>query len=313
MRRFYAMALPFPGMVHAHRETAAARSRGALVLTLALTGGYMLVELVGAVLTGSLALFADAAHMLTDVGGLALALFAIWIAARPPTPAKTYGYYRAEILAAIVNALVLLAVACGILVEAYARLVHPRGVLGGPMLAIGALGLVVNLVGAWLLHRGAAESLNVRAAYFEILSDAVSSLGVVVAAGIVLATGWTPADALVSAGIALFIVPRTWRLLRQAVNVLLEGVPAHLDLAAIEEAMTQVAGVRRVHDLHVWTLTSGREAMSAHVVVGDMREHDRMLAALHAVLHARFGIDHTTIQLETEPPTVLRIKAPGAL
>ena len=296
-------------MVHAHRETAAARSRGALVAALALTGVYMLVEVAGALLTGSLALFADAAHMLTDVGGLGLALFAIWIASRPPTPAKTYGYYRAEILAALVNALVLLAVAVGILLEAYERLARPRDVLGGPMLAIGALGLAVNLVGAWLLHRGAAASLNVRAAYLEILADAVSSLGVLVAAGIVVATGWTAADVLVSVAIALFIVPRTWRLLRQAVNVLLEGVPAHLDLAAIEEAMTQVAGVRRVHDLHVWTLTSGREAMSAHVVVDDVRESERLLEALHAVLHARFGIDHTTIQLETEPPVVLQIKA----
>jgi cobalt-zinc-cadmium efflux system protein len=296
-------------MVHAHRETAAARSRGALVAALALTGVYMLVEVAGALLTGSLALFADAAHMLTDVGGLGLALFAIWIASRPPTPAKTYGYYRAEILAALVNALVLLAVAVGILLEAYERLARPRDVLGGPMLAIGALGLAVNLVGAWLLHRGAAASLNVRAAYLEILADAVSSLGVLVAAGIVVATGWTAADVLVSVAIALFIVPRTWRLLRQAVNVLLEGVPAHLDLAAIEEAMTQVAGVRRVHDLHVWTLTSGREAMSAHVVVDDVRESERLLEALHAVLHARFGIDHTTIQLEMEPPVVLQIKA----
>jgi cobalt-zinc-cadmium efflux system protein len=299
-------------MLHSHRETAAARSRGALVATLVLTGGYMVVELAGAVFTGSLALFADAAHMLTDVGGLGLALFAIWAAARPPTPAKTYGYYRAEILAAVVNALVLLAVAGVILVESYTRLAHPRAVLGGPMLAIGAIGLVVNLVGAWLLQRDAEHSLNVRAAYLEVLSDAVSSVGVLAAAGVVMTTGWTAADALVSVGIALFIVPRTWRLLRQAVNVLLEGVPAHLDLSAIEEAMTQVRGVRRLHDLHVWTLTSGREAMSAHVVVEDMREHDRLLEALHAVLHARFGIDHTTVQLETEPPAVLRIKAPGA-
>jgi len=299
-------------MAHAHRETAAARSRGALIAALALTGGYMLVELAGAFLTGSLALLADAAHMLTDVGGLALALFAIWIAARPPTPAKTYGYYRAEILAALVNAVVLLALAVVILVEAWERLLHPRELLGGPMLAIGGLGLVVNLVGAWLLHHDAEHSLNVRAAYLEILSDAVSSLGVLVAAGIVLLTGWTRADALVSVGIALFIVPRTWRLLRQAVNVLLEGVPAHLDLSAIEEAITHVAGVRRVHDLHVWTLTSGREAMSAHVVVGDVRESERLLEALHAVLHTRFGIDHTTIQLETEPPAVLQIKAPAS-
>ena len=296
---------------HAHRETAAARSRGALIAALSLTGGYMLVELVGAFVTGSLALFADAAHMLTDVGGLALALFAIWIASRPPTPAKTYGYYRAEILAALLNALVLLGVATAVLVEAWERLLHPRPLLGLPMLAIGALGLVVNVIGIWLLHRDAAHSLNVRAAYLEVLSDAVSSLGVLLAATVVLVTGWTAADPLVSAGIALFIVPRTWGLLRQAVNILLEGVPAHLDLSAIEEAMGQVAGVVRVHDLHVWTLTSGREAMSAHVVVTDVRESERLLEALHGVLHARFGIDHTTIQLETEPTPVLRIKAPG--
>jgi cobalt-zinc-cadmium efflux system protein len=180
------------------------------------------------------------------------------------------------------------------------------------MLVIGAAGLAVNLVGAWLLHHDAAHSLNVHAAYLEILGDAVSSLGVLVAAGVVLATGWTRADAIVGVGIALFIVPRTWSLLRQAVNVLLEGVPAHLDLAAVEEAITQVRGVRRVHDLHVWTLTSGRDAMSAHVVVDDVRESDRLLETLHAVLHARFGIDHTTIQLETEPPAVLQIKTPGA-
>ena len=168
---------------------------------------------------------------------------------------------------------------------------------------------MVNLVGIWLLHRGAEDSLNVRAAYLEILADAVSSLGVLVAAGIVVVTGWTAADVLVSVAIAVFIVPRTWRLLRQAVSVLLEGVPAHLDLTAIVDAITQVQGVRRVHDLHVWTLTSGREAMSAHVVVDDVRESERLLESLHAVLHARFGIDHTTIQLETEPPAVLQIKA----
>jgi cobalt-zinc-cadmium efflux system protein len=298
-------------MAHAHRETAAARSRGALVAALALTSGYMVIEVAGALVTGSLALLADAAHMLTDVGGLALALFAIWVAARPPTPAKTYGYYRAEILAALVNALVLLVVAGAIVIEAWERVRVPRVVLGGPMLAIGGLGLLVNLAAAWFLHRDANASLNVRAAYLEVLSDALSSLAVLLAAGIVLGTGWTLVDPIASAAIALFIVPRTWHLLRQAVNVLLEGVPAHLELSAIEGAITEVAGVRRVHDLHVWTLTSGREAMSAHVVVDDVRESDRLLEELHAVLHARFGIDHTTIQLETEPPSVLQIKAPG--
>jgi cobalt-zinc-cadmium efflux system protein len=270
----------------------------------------MVVELVAGFWTGSLALLADAGHMLTDAGALALALFATWIAARPPTPAKTYGYYRAEILAALVNALVLLVVAGVILVEAWRRWHAPAPVLAGPMAVVAGGGLGVNLTCAWLLHRGATESLNVRAAYLEVLSDALSSVATLIAAGVVMLTGWTGADALAGVAIALLIVPRTWSLLKQAVNVLLEGTPPHLVLAEIEAAMCAVDGVRRVHDLHVWTLTSGREAMSAHVVVDDVRESERLLETLHALLHARFGIDHTTIQLETEPPTVLRIKTP---
>ena len=216
---------------HAHRQTAAARSRGRLTATLALTCGFLVVEVVGALWSGSLALLADAGHMLADAGGLALALFAIWIAGRPPTPAKTYGYYRAEILAALINALVLLVVAGGILVETYRRFLTPPAILGGPMLGVAVVGLVVNLACAGLLHGAAEGSLNVRAAYLEVLGDALSSLGVVLAAVAVVLTGWTLADPLVSGAIALVIVPRTWGLLRQAVNVLLEGTPAHLNLA----------------------------------------------------------------------------------
>jgi cobalt-zinc-cadmium efflux system protein len=296
-------------MAHDHRETAAARSRGALVITLVLSASYLVVEVAAAFWTGSLALMADAGHMLADVGGLALALFAIWIAGRPPTPEKTYGYYRVEILAAVANGIVVLAVALTILVEAYRRLLEPPAILGVPMLVVAAIGFVVNIVGAWLLHGGARESLNVRAAYLEVLSDALTSLGVVAAALAVLLTGWRAADPLVSAAIGVFIIPRTWRLLRHAVNVLLEGTPPHLDLGEIQQAMEREPGVRRVHDLHVWTLTSGREAMSAHVVVDDLAGGERMLERLHALLHACFGIDHTTIQLEREPPAVLRIKA----
>jgi len=288
-------------IAHGHdRSTAAARSRPVLVVTLVLTSVMMVVEFVGGLWTGSLALLADAGHMLTDATALGLALIAAWLAARPPTPAKTYGYYRAEILAALANALLLFAVAGSILVEAWHRARAPAPVMAGPMAAVAALGLAVNLLSAWLLHRGARESLTVRAAYLEVLS----------AAGVMVATGWTGADPLASAVIVVLIVPRTWSLLRQAVNVLLEGTPAHLSLTEIELAITRVAGVRRVHDLHVWTLTSGREAMSAHVVVDDVRESERLLQSLHAVLHAKFGIDHTTIQLETAPPEVLRIKAP---
>lgn len=299
-------------MAHVHRETTAHRSRGTLVSALVVTGGFLVVEVGGALWTGSLALAADAGHMLTDVGGLALALFAVWVAARPPTPEKTYGYYRVEILAATVNALLLLIVAGVILVEAYRRIRSPHEVQGGAMLAVAAVGLAANLLAAWLLHRDARESLNVRAAYLEVIGDAASSCGVIVAALVVMYTGLTIVDPIVSALISLFIVPRTWRLLKQAVNILLEGTPSHLSLAEIEQAILQVPGARRVHDLHVWTLTSGREAMSAHVVVDRVGESERLLEALHAVLHARFGIDHTTIQLDSGPP-VLRIKSPGGI
>src|SRR5438034_11821985 len=222
-------------MTHAPRETAAARSQGVLIKALALTGGLLALEVVGGLWTGSLALLADAAHVLTDVGGLILALFAIWIASRPPTPEKTYGYYRVEILAALVNALVLLVVAGAILVEAYRRLRAPPDVLGGPMLAVAVVGLAANLGCAWLLHADAATSLNVRGAYLHVLSDALASVGVVAAALVVVATGWTLADPLASVAIALIIAPRTWGLLKQAVNVLLEGTPTHLDLAEIED------------------------------------------------------------------------------
>jgi cobalt-zinc-cadmium efflux system protein len=300
-------------VTYAHRETATFHSRRQLGAVLVLTGSVMLVEAAGAWWTGSLALAADAGHMLTDVGAVGLALFAAWIAARPPTPAKTYGYFRVEILAALVNALVLLVVAGWILFEAWERFQSPREILGGPMLVIGALGLVANLISARLLHRGAGASLNVRAVYLEVVSDALASVGVVIAAVVVTLGGWTPIDPLVSAGIALFIVPRTWRLLTQAVNILLEGVPSHLRLEEVEDAMRDVIGVRRVHDLHVWTLTSGREAMSAHVVVDDPGQSDRLLDELHAVLHARFGIDHTTIQIERDPALVRRIKGLDAL
>ena len=297
-------------MTYLPRETAAGRSRGVLLRTLALATGVLAVEVAGGLWTGSLALLADAAHMLTDVGGLVLVLFASWVATRPPTPEKTYGYYRVE-MAALVNALVLLGVAGAILVEAYHRIVEPRDVLGGPMLGVAALGLAANLGGAWLLRADARGSLSVRAVYLEALSDALSSLGVILAGLVVLVSGWTLADPLVSAAIGVFIVPRTWSLLRQAVNVLLEGTPSHLALEEVEQALAAAAGVRRVHDLHVWTLTSGREAMSAHVVVDDLAGGERLLERLHALLHARFGIDHTTIQLEREPPALLTIKADG--
>src|SRR5882672_4829945 len=227
----------------------------------------MVIQVVVGWWTGSLALLADAAHLFVDAAGVGLSLLAVWFAERPATPEKTYGYYRVEILAALVNGVVLCVLALVILFEAWERLGGRYEVAAGPVLLVAVAGLGVNLLAAWLLHAGAGESLNVRGAYLEVLGDALSSAAVIVAAVAIMVTGWTPADALASAAIGLLILPRTFALLRQAVNVLLEGVPAHLDLAQIETALRSAQGVKRVHDLHVWTLTSGREAMSAHIEV----------------------------------------------
>jgi len=292
------------------RHTHGSRHKHRLWVVFSLTGAFLLIEAGVGFWTGSLSLVADAAHMLVDAGAILLSLLAVWFAERPATPAKTYGYYRVEILAALVNAVVLCLLAIAILAKAYEHLWQPHEVPGGPMLIVASVGLAVNLLSMSLLHRGAGESLNVRGAYLEVLGDAASSGAVIVAGAIILFTGWAPADPLAGVCIGLLILPRTWGLLRQAVNVLLEGAPAHLDVGEIGLALCEVPGVRHVHDLHVWTLTSGREAMSAHVVVESGKASDRILEDLHVILHTRFGIDHTTIQIETEPASLLQITRP---
>ena len=277
------------------------QNRRALQITFLLTLIYFIVELIGGILTNSLALLADAAHMLTDVGGLALALFAAWIAKKPATPQKTYGYYRVEILAALANAVVLFLISFYILYEAYRRFEEPPAVASAPMLLIAVIGLAINLVGIWNLHHGAKESLNIHGAYLEVVSDALGSVGVIVAAVIMLVSGWYYADPIFSVLIGLFILPRTWSLLTRAANVLLEATPAHINVATVEEAMLKVDGVEAVHDLHIWTITSGMEALSAHVVLVDGSESQTaswVLETITAKLKDEFGIDHTTLQLE---------------
>lgn len=254
--------------------------------------------MAGGLWTGSLALLADAGHMLTDVGAIALSFLAVRVAQRPPNPRHTYGFLRTEILAALVNGSVLLVMAGTILVEAWRRLWAPTEVRGAIMLAVALGGLGVNLLAMWLLHEGAEESLNLRGAYLEVLGDALASLAVIAAAVIIQTTGLRVADAIASGLIGLFIVPRTLGLIRQAVHVLMEGVPPHLDVREIEQALAAVPGIQTVHDLHVWTLTSGKDAMSAHVVVTDAAPTDGVTRALHELVHERFGIDHATIQVE---------------
>ena len=280
--------------------SAASRHRSRLGWALALTVAYMAAEVIGGLITGSLALLADAAHMLTDAGGLALALVAIRFAERPATPQNTYGYLRTEILSALANAVVLLLLTVYILYEAYERFLTPPEILSGPMLAVACVGLVINLISMRLLAGGSSESLNVQGAYFEVLSDMLGSLGVIAAALVVMFTGWTLADPIIGAGIGLFIVPRTWRLLKQAMHILMEGTPPEVDMSLLEQCLREIPGVTAVHELHVWTITSGIDAMSGHLVVWDMGDTRSVLQAARKLMKERFNIDHVTIQVEDE-------------
>ena len=271
---------------------------GRMKITLALTATFMVAEIVGGLLTGSLALLADAAHMATDVGGLAFALFAIWIGRRPPDAKKTYGYYRAEILAALANGVVLFGVAFYILYEAYQRFREPVRVASGAMLAVAAVGLAVNLIGMYLLKAGAGESLNVKGAYLEVMSDLLGSLGVLAAGIIIWLTGWNLVDPVISVLIGFFILPRTWKLLRESVDILLEGTPVNVDLSAVEKALREQPNVAEVHDVHAWTVTSGRDLLSGHVRVAAGADRDEVLREVRTLLRERFGFDHVTLEVE---------------
>ena len=280
--------------------TAAAQHAGRLKWALGLTATYMFAEIVGGLVTGSLALLADAAHMMTDVGGLALALLAINFAAREATPQRTYGYLRMEVLSALTNAVVLLLLTVYILYEAYQRFQAPPEIRSGPMLVVAAIGLVVNLISMRLLAGGSSESLNVKGAYFEVLSDMLGSIGVIVASLLIMWKGWVLADPIIGAGIGLFIVPRTWTLLKQVTHILMEGTPANVDLGILERKLMQIPGVTAVHDLHVWTVTSGFDAMSGHLVVADISAGREALRQARRIMKGDFGIDHVTIQIDDE-------------
>jgi cobalt-zinc-cadmium efflux system protein len=288
------------GHSHGHAH-GAARNRTRLTWTLALAAVYMVAELVGGLMANSLALLADAGHMLSDVGALALALFAMWMARKPATPRRTFGYLRTEILAALFNAATLIAISLFIFVEAYGRFQRPEPVAGLTVMWIAAGGLAVNVAGLFVLHGGRDESLNIRGAWLHMLTDALGSVGAILGGLAVYAFGWRWADPAVSVAIAVLVLYSSWHLLRESINVLLEATPGHIDLEAVRGAMLEVEGVEEVHDLHVWTITSGMEAMSGHVVVGDRierRQSGEILSDLHCLLHDRFGLHHLTIQIE---------------
>ena len=278
--------------------SSAYQNKGKLKLVLGLTLTYLIAEVVGGILTKSLALLADAGHMMTDVAGLGMALFAINITQRSASERRTYGFYRAEILAALANAVVLIFISLYILYEAWQRFKSPPEVSSKNMLFIAAIGLIINIIGLLILRKGSQKSLNMKGAYFEVLSDMLTSVGVIVAAIIMITTGWYYADPLISAGIGLFILPRTWILLKDAVGVLLEGTPADVDLAALKNYLQSVSGVVAVHDLHVWSLTSGLNTMSVHIEISENKNASEVLAIIKSKVKDDFNIIHTTIQTE---------------
>ncbi|TFV65322.1 UNVERIFIED_ORG: cation transporter [Bacillus sp. AZ43] len=291
------------GHGHAHGPaTPGAGHRRRLVVVLALTLAVMAAEIVGGLLSGSLSLLADAGHMATDAAGIALALGAVTLAQRPARGRRTFGWQRAEILAAVANGLLLLGVAAYVLVEAVQRFGRPPEIGSGLMLAIAVVGLAVNLASLAVLHRGRGSSLNLKGAYLEVLADALGSVAVIAAALVIQLTGWTPADIVASVVIGFLVLPRAWHLLREALDVLLEAAPRGVDLADVRAHILGVDDVLDVHDLHAWTITSGVPVLSAHVVVTDEALADghggRVLDALCACLGEHFDLEHCTFQLE---------------
>ena len=288
------------GHGHSHSHgTATVSNERRLWVALALTTAFLIVEVIGGLLTGSLALISDAAHMMTDTAALAIALAAVRVARRPSDRKRTFGYYRFEILAAAFNAVILVFVAAYILYEAYRRLMDPAPVQSLGMLAIAVIGLIVNLVSMRLLQGGSGASLNVKGAYLEVWSDMVGSLGVIVAALLIFFTGKVWIDAVVAAAIGLWVIPRTWLLLKESLNILLEGVPPGIEIDEIERALLAIPGVTAIHDLHVWALTSGKNSLTVHLVMSPEAAEREVLQAASAMLAERFGLRHTTIQVES--------------
>lgn len=285
---------------HDHTDGPRGQAATRLKWTLALVVLYIAAEVVGGLLSGSLALLADAGHMMSDAASLGLALFAIRMARRPATPARTWGYYRAEILAALANAVLLVLAALFVFREAWHRFDDPPEVAGPLMIAVATGGLIVNLVGMALLHSGRDESLNVHGAWLHVLADAAGSAGAIVAGVLVWAFGWNLADPVASVLIGLLVLVSAWRLLAASVAVLMEGAPGDLDVDEVRNALVDVGGVDAVHDLHLWTLTSGLVALSAHVVAGEAGDPGDLLGRIQTMLDQRFGVDHCTIQVE--PP-----------
>ncbi|MEP6788609.1 MAG: cation diffusion facilitator family transporter [Acidobacteriota bacterium] len=287
-------------MAHQHDHSDRSINRtGRLKLALALTFVYMFAEGIGGWLTNSLALIADAGHMLTDVAALGLTIGAIWFGSRPATAKKTFGYYRLEILAAFVNGIVLVLLSIWVIYEAIERWQSPPAINGSQLALIAGGGLVINIICAKLLHAGHKHDLNIRSAWLHVMGDLLGSVTAIVAGVLIATLGWLWADPLCSVLISMIIIFGSWRLIMESVNVLLEGTPAHINLSAVKSTILETTGVAGVHDLHVWTISSGIEALSAHISHDDSVVHSDLLVKVRERLHDRFGIDHLTIQMET--------------
>lgn len=294
---------------HSPHDQARGTSQRTLLVVLILTFVYMLAEAVGGYLANSLALLSDAGHMFTDVAALALSLLAVRFASRPATPRKTYGFYRLEILAALANGVTLIVLSGLICFEAYERLRQPEEVQGRMLIAISVGGLAVNLISAWMLSHSHQDNLNMRGAFLHVLGDMLGSVAAIIAGVLVIWRGWRWADPVFSVFISLLIIYSSWRLVADAVNVLLEGTPSHINPATVEQAMRKISGVREVHDLHIWTITSGRHALTAHVVVSNASESYRVLREVRALLAEKFALTHSTIQIEDPTfATVVNLK-----
>ncbi|HEV7517501.1 MAG TPA: cation diffusion facilitator family transporter [Thermoanaerobaculia bacterium] len=285
---------------HSHGPSPGEANLRRFAIVLVLTAVFMVAEAVGGWYSNSLALLADAGHMLSDVGALGLSLFAIWIAQKPPNSRQTYGFHRTEILAALLNGATLIAISIYIFVEAWHRLHAPHAVKAPLMMAVALVGLVVNVGALFILKGGKSDNLNVRGAWLHTLTDALGSVQAVVAGGLIWAFGWRLADPIASALIGLLVLWSSWSLVKETVSVLMEAAPGHIDVDEVRQAILAVKEVRGVHDLHVWTITSGRESLSAHVVTTDGRAQRGLLADIRRSLHDRFGIHHVTIQVEAE-------------
>lgn len=300
---------------HGHVHVRSARSLGQrrrLIAALALAAVFMLAEVVGGLLSNSLALLADAGHMLSDAAALGLSLFAVWIASQPPGPQRTFGYHRAEILAALVNGATLIAVSAAILYEAWERLQEPPEIASGLMLWIAVGGLLVNGAMLWILHGGRNENLNLRGAWLHVLGDTLGSVGVIAAAICLRLFGWLWVDPVASVLICVLIVFSSWRLLREAVSVLMESAPANIPVQDVRECLLGVAGVRDVHCLHVWRISSGIDSLSAHVVVEQEQLGDLPLRVLRQTLQQRFEVGHITLQIEPEGFSACSDREPDA-